>query len=50
MVTFSDVKNNKEINYLIESSQKQLDELGYTMNIEWNLLELQGICMILEIQ
>ena len=30
MVTFSDVKNNKEINYLIESSQKQLDALGYT--------------------
>ena len=25
MVTFSNVKNNKEINYLIESSQKQLD-------------------------
>ena len=23
MVTFSNVKNNKEINYLIESSQKQ---------------------------
>ena len=30
MVTFSDVKNNREINYLIESSQKQLDALGYT--------------------
>ena len=30
MVTFSNVKNNKEINYLIESSQKQLDALGYT--------------------
>ena len=30
MVTFSDVKNNNEINYLIESSQKQLDALGYT--------------------
>ena len=28
MVTFSDVKNNKEINYLIESSQKQLDALN----------------------
>ena len=30
MVTFEDVKNNKEINNLIVSSQKQLDALGYT--------------------
>lgn len=30
MVTFEDVKNNKEINSLILSSQKQLDALGYT--------------------
>ena len=30
MVTFSNVKNNKEIIYLIESSQKLLDALGYT--------------------
>ena len=30
MVTFNDVKNNKEINHLIMSSQKQLDALGYT--------------------
>lgn len=30
MVTFSDIKNNKEINNLILSSQKQLDVLGYT--------------------
>lgn len=30
MITFSDIKNNKEINYLIKSSQKQLDVLGYT--------------------
>lgn len=30
MITFSDVKNNKEINNLILSSQKQLDVLGYT--------------------
>lgn len=30
MVTFSDIKNNKEINNLILSSQKQLDALGYT--------------------
>lgn len=30
MVTFEDVKNNKEINTLILNSQKQLDALGYT--------------------
>ena len=30
MVTFSDVKENKEINNLILSSQEQLDVLGYT--------------------
>lgn len=30
MVTFSDIKNNEEINNLILSSQKQLDALGYT--------------------
>ncbi len=30
MVTFSDIKNSKEINNLILSSQKQLDVLGYT--------------------
>lgn len=30
MVTFSDIKNNEEINCLIEKSQKQLDALGYT--------------------
>ena len=30
MITFSDVKNNNEINNLILSSQKQLDALGYT--------------------
>ncbi|MGN1326747.1 MAG: HD domain-containing protein [Clostridia bacterium] len=30
MVTFEDVKNNKEINTLILDSQKQLDALGYT--------------------
>lgn len=30
MITFSDVKNNDEINNLILSSQKQLDALGYT--------------------
>ena len=30
MITFSDVKNNDEINNLILNSQKQLDALGYT--------------------
>lgn len=30
MITFEDVKNNKEINSLILSSQTQLDALGYT--------------------
>lgn len=30
MVTFEDVKNNKEITSLIFNSQKQLDALGYT--------------------
>lgn len=30
MITFSDIKNNNEINNLILSSQKQLDALGYT--------------------
>lgn len=30
MITFSDIKNNSEINNLILSSQKQLDALGYT--------------------
>lgn len=30
MITFSDVKNNEEINNLIMNSQKQLDVLGYT--------------------
>lgn len=30
MITFSDIKNNEEINQLIEQSQKQLDVLGYT--------------------
>lgn len=28
MITFSDIKNNNEINNLILSSQKQLDALG----------------------
>ena len=30
MVTFSDVKDNEDINNLILCSQKQLDALGYT--------------------
>lgn len=30
MITFLDIKNSEEINYLIENSQKQLDALGYT--------------------
>ncbi len=30
MITFSDIKNNSEINNLILNSQKQLDALGYT--------------------
>ena len=30
MISFSDIKNNDEINNLILSSQKQLDALGYT--------------------
>ena len=30
MITFLDIKNSKEINHLIENSQKQLDALGYT--------------------
>ena len=30
MITFEDIKNNYEINELIESSQKQLNALGYT--------------------
>lgn len=30
MITFTDIKNNDEINNLILSSQKQLDALGYT--------------------
>ena len=30
MVTFEDVKNNEDVKALISSSQKQLNELGYT--------------------
>ena len=30
MVTFEDVKNNEDIKALISSSQRQLNELGYT--------------------
>lgn len=30
MITLDDIKNNEEIKMLIESSQKQLDALGYT--------------------
>ena len=30
MITFEDVKNNNEINEMIESAQKQLNALGYT--------------------
>lgn len=30
MITFEDIKNNEEINELINSSQKQLNALGYT--------------------
>ena len=30
MITFEDVKNNEDIKALISSSQKQLNELGYT--------------------
>ena len=34
MITLQDVKNNKEIEALIKSGQRQLDALGYTEHSE----------------